>query len=234
MMGFFTAFVRNGRLTPDEPSDFAEVQVFKAYVRNGHLELDEPTDLPEGASVKLVSADTVVWWGPLDPNTPRLPSSGSNDEPVCNGAALIQQLTASIAEADAGETFDFAEVLAALRAGHAAHEASDPAVKTAAPLRLMKPVQTQKLKEPLKALVRNRRLVLDAPMELPNGSLVELVSLDDVLATGGYLLNEEELAALDSELDASFEEETSGQLIDAEDAIVELKSLGDGSLPRPR
>lgn len=50
-----------------------------------------------------------------------------------------------------------------------------------------------------------------------------------MLATGGYFLNEEELAALDSELDreldASFEEEASGQLIDAEDAIADLKSF---------
>jgi hypothetical protein len=69
---------------------------------------------------------------------------------------------------------------------------------------------------------------IDAPMELPDGSLVEFFSLDDVLATGGYFLNEEELAALDSELDreldASFEEEASGQLIDAEDAIADLRS----------
>ena len=183
------------------------MHVFKAYMRNGRLVFDEPTNLPQGTSVELVSADTVVWRYPLNQSALLLPSSGSNSEAVCNGDALIQQLTESIA----GETFDLAEVFGALRARHAAHEVPDPAVKTAVPSTLMKPMQTQKMKEPLKAHVRNRRLVLDAPMELPDGSLVELFSLDDVVATGGYLLNEEELAVLDSELDreleASFDEE---------------------------
>jgi hypothetical protein len=85
------------------------------------------------------------------------------------------------------------------------------------------------------ACVRNGRLTLDEPSDLAEGTLLELVATEDVLSDRGNLLhvvNEEELAALDRELDASFEEEASGQLIDTEDAIADLKPLRDESLSR--
>ena len=37
----------------------------------------------------------------------------------------------------------------------------------------------------LKAHVQNGRLVLDEPTDLPEGEVVELVPLDEVLANGG-------------------------------------------------
>jgi hypothetical protein len=78
---------------------------------------------------------------------------------------------------------------------------------------------------PLKAQVRNGRLVLDEPADLPEGEVVELVSLDDLLAQGGDGLDEDERAALHRELEASIAEAKAGQLIDADDAIAELRAM---------
>jgi hypothetical protein len=78
--------------------------------------------------------------------------------------------------------------------------------------------------QPFKAHVRNGRLLLDEPTNLPEGEMVELVLLNDVLAAGGDELDDEERAALQRELEASFAEEESGQLIDAADAIEDLRT----------
>jgi len=78
--------------------------------------------------------------------------------------------------------------------------------------------------QPFKAHVRNGRLLLDEPTNLPEGEVVELVLLNDVLAAGGDDLDDEERAALQRELEASFAEEESGQLIDAADAIEDLRT----------
>jgi len=77
--------------------------------------------------------------------------------------------------------------------------------------------------QPLKAHVRNGRLLLDEPTDLPEGEVVELVQLDDVLANGGDDLDDEERAALRRELEASFAEQEAGQLIDLADAIADLR-----------
>ena len=45
--------------------------------------------------------------------------------------------------------------------------------------------------QPLRAHVRDRRLVLDEPTDLPDGTAVELVSIDDIVASGGYLMDDE-------------------------------------------
>ena len=78
--------------------------------------------------------------------------------------------------------------------------------------------------QPLRAHVRDRRLVLDEPTDLPDGTAVELVSIDDVVASGGYLMDDETRAVFAQELEASFAEEDAGQLIDAADAIADLKA----------
>ncbi|HEY5377171.1 MAG TPA: hypothetical protein VIK01_26005 [Polyangiaceae bacterium] len=44
----------------------------------------------------------------------------------------------------------------------------------------------------LKAHVHNGRLVLDEPPDLPEGEVVELIPVDEVLATGGDYLDDEE------------------------------------------
>jgi hypothetical protein len=78
------------------------MQPLKAHVKNGRIVLDEPTDLPEGQVVYLQPVDgfVVVDRDDLDADA---------------RAALHAELEASIAEADAGETDDFAKVLTELR-----------------------------------------------------------------------------------------------------------------------
>ena len=75
----------------------------------------------------------------------------------------------------------------------------------------------------VKARVRNGRLVLDAPTDRPEGDVVELVGMDDVLANGGDDLDDADRAALERELDASFEDEDAGRLIDLAEAIADLR-----------
>ena len=70
------------------------------------------------------------------------------------------------------------------------------------------------------AHVRNGRLVLNEPVNLPDGTLLELVSVDH----GSDPLDAEERAELDRDLGGSFAEEEAGELIDAADAIADLKT----------
>ena len=78
--------------------------------------------------------------------------------------------------------------------------------------------------QPVKAHVKNGRLVLDEPTDRPEGEVVELVPLDEVLAHGGDYLDEEERAALRAELEASIAEAKSGQLVDADVVLAELRA----------
>jgi hypothetical protein len=78
--------------------------------------------------------------------------------------------------------------------------------------------------QPLKAHVHNGRLVLDEPTDLPEGKVVELVQLDDVIAHAGDDLDDEERAALHAELRASIAEAKTGKLIDADEVLAELRA----------
>jgi hypothetical protein len=78
--------------------------------------------------------------------------------------------------------------------------------------------------QPLKAHVHNGRLVLDEPTDLPEGEVVELVPLDEVLARGGDYLNDEERAELHRALEESIAEAEAGQLIDADEVLAELRA----------
>jgi hypothetical protein len=77
---------------------------------------------------------------------------------------------------------------------------------------------------PLKAHVHNGRLVLDEPTNLPEGKVVELVPIDEVLASGGDHLDDAEREALERELEASAREAEAGQLIDAADVLADLRA----------
>ena len=79
--------------------------------------------------------------------------------------------------------------------------------------------------QPLKAHVHNGRLVLDEPTDLPEGEVVELVPVDEVLANGGDYLDDEERAALHAELEASLAEAKAGKLIDADEVLAELRTM---------
>jgi hypothetical protein len=76
---------------------------------------------------------------------------------------------------------------------------------------------------PLTARVRKGRLILDEPTDLPEGDVVELVPLDQVLANGVDLLGEDERAALHRELDASLEEADAGQAEPFSKVLTELR-----------
>ncbi|HEX7669748.1 MAG TPA: hypothetical protein VF395_09205 [Polyangiaceae bacterium] len=67
--------------------------------------------------------------------------------------------------------------------------------------------------EPLKAIVKNGRLVLDAPTDMPEGTEIELA-----------LVHDEDDAELFAELDASAEDERAGRLVDIKDVIARLGS----------
>lgn len=76
----------------------------------------------------------------------------------------------------------------------------------------------------LKAQVRNGRLVLDEPTDLPEGEIVELVPIDDVLASGGDYLDDDERERLHDSLRESIEQMKAGKLIDADAALAELRA----------
>jgi hypothetical protein len=78
------------------------MQPLRAHVRNGRIVLDEPTDRPEGELVYVQLVDGVI-------------ADDRDDLDDEERAALHGELDASLAEADAGETEDFSQVLAELR-----------------------------------------------------------------------------------------------------------------------
>jgi hypothetical protein len=71
---------------------------------------------------------------------------------------------------------------------------------------------------PLKAHVRNGRLVLDEPTDLPEGEVVYLqpVDVDD--------MSDAERDALHDSIRESLEQMKNGQLIDADEALARLRA----------
>lgn len=69
----------------------------------------------------------------------------------------------------------------------------------------------------LKARVRNGRLVLDEPIDLPEGAEVELIPAD------GDDMTPEERAELDQALRESIAEMREGRLVDGKELIAELR-----------
>ena len=78
--------------------------------------------------------------------------------------------------------------------------------------------------QPLKAHVINGRLLLDEPTDRPDGEVVELIPLDEVLADDDEL-TEEERAEIRAELEASLAEANEANLIDADVALAELRAM---------
>lgn len=68
----------------------------------------------------------------------------------------------------------------------------------------------------LKAQVRGGRLVLDEPTELPEGTEVELMAVEELD------FEPEERARLDAALELSLAQARAGKLIDADQVITEL------------
>jgi hypothetical protein len=78
--------------------------------------------------------------------------------------------------------------------------------------------------QPLKARVQNGRLVLDEPTDLPEGTILGVVLIGHGLADGDDPFDEDDREALNRELEASFAAEEAGRLIDAADAIADLRA----------
>jgi hypothetical protein len=82
--------------------------------------------------------------------------------------------------------------------------------------------------QPLKAHVKNGRLLLDEPTELPEGEVIELVPLDDVLANGGDYLDDEERERLHQSIERGLEDAKAGRTVDARQMIAELRAREAG------
>lgn len=78
--------------------------------------------------------------------------------------------------------------------------------------------------QPLRAHVRQGRLVLDEPTDLPEGEEVELVPVDDVLAAGGDGLDEEERERLHQSLKRGLEDVKEGRTVDARQVLQRLRA----------
>jgi len=76
----------------------------------------------------------------------------------------------------------------------------------------------------MKARVENGRLRLDEPTDLPEGRIVELIPVDEVLAEGGDDLDDGERAALHQSIDESIEDEAAGNVADLSKIIAELRA----------
>jgi hypothetical protein len=73
--------------------------------------------------------------------------------------------------------------------------------------------------QPLKGHVKNGRIVLDEPAELPEGAVVYVVrgELDD--------MDEAERAELNDAIRESIEQMNNGQLIDGDEALARLRAI---------
>ncbi len=78
--------------------------------------------------------------------------------------------------------------------------------------------------QPLRAHVRHGRLILDEPTDLPEGKVVEVVLLDDMLHDAGLDLDDEERERLHQSLRESIEQMKAGNTIDGAEALAELRA----------
>jgi len=78
--------------------------------------------------------------------------------------------------------------------------------------------------KPLKAVVKGGKLIVDEPTDLPEGEVIELVPLDEVLANGGDYLDDEERKRLHTSLREGIRQMRAGETIDSAIALAELRS----------
>lgn len=78
--------------------------------------------------------------------------------------------------------------------------------------------------QPLRAHVHNGRILLDEPTDLPEGEVLELVPVDEVLAAGGDYLDDEERGRLHESLREGIRQLKAGQTIDAAEAMAQLRA----------
>lgn len=78
----------------------------------------------------------------------------------------------------------------------------------------------------LRARSYRGRLVLDEPTELPEGAIVELVPLVDLVRDADAPLDPADRAALDAALERSAAQAENGQLIPADVVFARLRARG--------
>jgi len=77
--------------------------------------------------------------------------------------------------------------------------------------------------EPLKAHVKNGRLTLDEPTDLPDGKVVYLTRVEELVVVDEEDRDQSDRAALHAELEASIAEAESGQTEDFVKVLSELR-----------
>lgn len=81
--------------------------------------------------------------------------------------------------------------------------------------------------QPLRAHVRNGRLVLDEPTDLAEGQIVELVPIDEVLAHRGDDLDDEERQRLHQSLERGLADVKAGRTVEAGTVIEKLRARAE-------
>jgi len=76
----------------------------------------------------------------------------------------------------------------------------------------------------LKARVENGRLTLNEPTDLPEGQIIEVIPLDEVISTEGDELDDAERAALHRSIDESIDDEEAGNVEELSKIIAELRA----------
>jgi hypothetical protein len=78
---------------------------------------------------------------------------------------------------------------------------------------------------PVKAHVEQGRLKLDEPTTLPEGQIVELVTIDELLATGRDCLDDEEREALHAALDEAEADIDAGRVVSEAEVWATLRAI---------
>jgi hypothetical protein len=90
----------------------------------------------------------------------------------------------------------------------------------------MQPLKGESQRAPLRAVVKNGRLVLDEPTDLLEGEVVELVPADAPLDDATDHLDDEERARLHAAIDRGLADIEAGRTVPAEAVIEMLRARG--------
>lgn len=82
--------------------------------------------------------------------------------------------------------------------------------------------------QPLEARVHNGCLMLDEPTDLPEGEIVELVPLDEVLDSGGDYLDDEDRTRLHASIERGIADVKAGRTVDGREVIARLRARATG------
>ena len=78
--------------------------------------------------------------------------------------------------------------------------------------------------QPLKAIARNGRLIMDVPTDLPDGKEVEVVIVSDEINFAESWMDETEAKEFRQEVCASMADHEAGRVIEGAELIAELRA----------